>query len=74
MVDGRKKLHRTLMVKVLKEFSGAIRSLIPLRAQIEKMGIERQPVVAFAPASVAAKSFNHLWLKLQETVLPTSIA
>jgi len=69
MVDRRKKMHRELMVMAAKEFNGVLRSLIPYLSQIERMGIEREPVVAYSPESVASKSYQNLWAKIQETIL-----
>jgi chromosome partitioning protein len=73
MVDRRKTMHRELMMMVLKEFHGVLRSLIPNLAQIEKMGIKREPVAAFSPKSVASKSYKNLWSKIQETILSVTI-
>jgi cellulose biosynthesis protein BcsQ len=61
MVDRRKKMHRELMAAVLNEFTGALQIRIPYLAQIEQMGINREPVVAFSPASAASKSYQALW-------------
>jgi len=69
MVDKRKKMHKELMAMMLKEFNGVLRSLIPYLSQIERMGIEREPVVASAPGSVASKSYQNLWEKIQEIIL-----
>jgi len=69
MVDRRKSMHRELMDAVSKEFKGVLQSLIPYLAQIERMGIEREPVTAFSPGSAASKSYQNLWTKIQETVL-----
>ncbi len=69
MVDRHKKMHHDLMVTVSKEFDGVLQSSIPYLAQIEKMGIHREPVAAFAPSSVAAKSYQNLWNKVQKTIL-----
>jgi cellulose biosynthesis protein BcsQ len=65
MVDRRKKMHKELMTTMSKEFNGVLRSLIPYLSQIERMGIEREPVAAFAPGSVAAKAYQNLWVKFQ---------
>ena len=66
MVDRRKKMHKELMTMMLKEFNGVLRSLIPYLSQIERMGIEREPVAASAPGSVASKAYQNLWAKFQE--------
>jgi len=69
MVDRHKKMHKELMITVAKMFDGVLQSFIPNLAQIERMGIHREPVTAFAPSSVASKSYQNLWDKVQETIL-----
>jgi cellulose biosynthesis protein BcsQ len=69
MVDRRKKMHHELMAMVSKKFTGVLPSPIPYLSQIERMGIEREPVAAFSPESVASKSYQDLWGKIQETML-----
>ena len=69
MVDRHKKMHKELMAAVAGEFNGVLQSFIPYLAQIEKMGIHRAPVAVFAPRSVASKSYQNLWHKVQETML-----
>ena len=69
MVDRHKKMHHDLMTTVLKEFDGVLQSFIPYLAQIERMGIHREPVAAFAPSSAGSKSYQNLWNKVQETIL-----
>jgi len=68
MVDRRKKMHREFMTMMVKEFNGVMRSHIPYLSQIERMGIEREPVAAFSPGSVAAKSYQNLWAEIQEAI------
>lgn len=69
MVDRRKKLHKELAQKMLNEFNRVLHSSIPYLSQIEQMGIHREPVLAFSPRSVAAKSYRDLWAEIQECVL-----
>jgi cellulose biosynthesis protein BcsQ len=69
MVDKRKKMHRELMATVLNEFNGILPSAIPYLSQIERMGIQREPVAAFSPKSVASKSYQNLWQNIRETIL-----
>jgi cellulose biosynthesis protein BcsQ len=61
MVDCRKKLHRELVEALRTEFSGVLRTVIPYASDIERMGLERDPVVNFAPNSKAAVSYRQLW-------------
>jgi cellulose biosynthesis protein BcsQ len=69
MVDRHKKMHKDLMVAAAGEFSGVLQSFIPYLAQIEKMGIYREPVAVFSPRSVASKSYQNLWHNVQESIL-----
>ena len=69
MEDRRKKLHRELSTAFRQEFDRVLRNAIPYSADVEKMGLERQPVIAFAPRSKATVSYNQLWLELQQALL-----
>ncbi len=67
MVEKRKNLHKEMM----HHFQGRKRILhrtIPYLADIEKMGIYRQPVPAFSPNSVAGRSYVALWEELQGVI------
>jgi cellulose biosynthesis protein BcsQ len=69
MVDRHKKMHKELMITVAKTFDGVLQSFIPYLAQIENMGIHREPVAVSSPRSVASKAYENLWDKVQETIL-----
>jgi cellulose biosynthesis protein BcsQ len=71
MVDGRKKMHHTLMKTMMREFEGVLPIAIPYLSLIEKMGIYREPVGAFAPQSLAAGAYNKLWDKMMPILFPT---
>ena len=69
MVDRHKKMHKELMATVAGEFNGVLQSFIPYLAVIEKMGLYREPVAVFSPKSVASKSYQNLWHKVQKNIL-----
>jgi chromosome partitioning protein len=69
MVDRHKKMHRELMLSVSKDFRCVLQSFVPYLAQIEKMGIYRAPVAVYAPGSLASKSYQNLWDRVQKTIL-----
>ncbi len=69
MVDGRKKLHRQIITSLQDQFTGILQSPIPYLSQIERMGIYREPVLAFAPRSKAALAYQALWSEIQQEVL-----
>jgi len=61
MVDRRKKMHREIPDEFDANAKQHFSSCIPYSSVIEKMGIERRPVVDFAPKSKAANAFQMLW-------------
>ena len=71
MVDRHKKMHTELMLSVSKDFEGVLKSFVPYLAQVEKMGIYRAPVAEYAPGSMASKSYQNLWSKVQDNILNT---
>jgi len=68
MVDRRKNMHNELIKSVSKKYSRIMKTNIPYLSIIENMGIERQPVLAFAPKSIASSSYEALWSELQEEI------
>ena len=71
MVDGHKKMHKELIATAPKTIKNVLESPIPYLAQVEKMGLQREPVVAFSPGSAASKSYQNLWNKVQQIVRST---
>jgi cellulose biosynthesis protein BcsQ len=63
MVEQRKIMHRDVIAKYHSHpiFRSA---QIPYLAEIEKMGIYRQPAGAVSHLSTAAKHYNSLWLEI----------
>lgn len=70
MVEKRKKLHSDMML-TKKDEPGVLRTTIPYSADIERMGVYRQPVTAAFPSSIAAIAYQGLWREIRE-VLTTS--
>jgi nitrogenase subunit NifH len=65
-------MHREIIATVSKSYTGVLQSFIPYLALIEKMGIYRAPVAEFSPESVASKSYQNLWDKVQKNILSQS--
>jgi cellulose biosynthesis protein BcsQ len=61
MVDRRKKLHQEIIQDLQTERTGVAATPIPALSLIERMSVERAPVTAFAPRSVAARAYRELW-------------
>ncbi|MCG7864902.1 MAG: AAA family ATPase [Candidatus Thiodiazotropha taylori] len=65
MVDRRKRMHLDVMKNLPDTHGELLKAQIPYASDVEKMGIHRMPVQAFAPKSVAASCYQALWLEMQ---------
>lgn len=65
MVEKRKKLHAEMMQSMQGE-TGVLTAQIPSSADIERMGVYRQPITAAFPGSNAAKAYRNLWQELRD--------
>lgn len=61
MVDRRKRLHRELLVQLRAVRPDLLDEVVPAVTDVERMGVHRQPVAAFAPGSRAARAYVSLW-------------
>ena len=68
MVEKRKKMHYQLMRQLIKK-KGVLPCLIPFLADIEKMGLYRQPVSAALPKSMAAAAYQDLWMEISKRIM-----
>jgi chromosome partitioning protein len=66
MVDRRKRLHREVMDRLRAEWAGVLEAAIPASAEIERMGLERDAVVRYAPGGKAALAYQALWADVCE--------
>ena len=68
MVDHRKSLHHEVIQAFYKD-KVFFKSYIPYLADVEKMGVNRQPVFEFANSSFAAQCYRDLWNEIKKTCL-----
>ena len=69
MVEVRKSLHREVMAQVRSMHGVAmLGAAIPQADEVERMGVERDVVAAFAPASRAAMAYEALWFDVRRRV------
>ncbi len=66
MVDRRKRLHRELLVDLRQVRPDLLDAVIPAITDIERMGVHRQPVAAFAPGTRSARAYSALWTEINE--------
>lgn len=68
MVDHRKSLHHDVIQAFYKD-KVFFKNYIPYLADVEKMGINQQPVFEFANSSYAAQCYRDLWNEIKRTCL-----
>lgn len=68
MVDRRKRLHQLIVESPPQGLPGLLRSVIPYASEVERMGLARTAVPAFAPGSLAARAYQALWAELESRV------
>ncbi|NLB06846.1 MAG: ParA family protein [Desulfobulbaceae bacterium] len=67
MAEKRKKMHLETM-QALTGRPGVLATVIPYSADVERMGVFRQPLGAALPGSVAAKAYESLWHEILDRV------
>lgn len=68
MVDHRKNLHHEVMQQFYKD-KLFFKSYIPYLSDVEKMGINQQPLFEYANSSYAAQCFRDLWQEVKKVCL-----
>ena len=66
MIDRRKRLHKEISEQLPEQRADVAAAAIPSMSMIERMSVERAPVTAFAPRSVAARGYTELWAEARE--------
>ena len=60
MAQKRNKMHREIMEELPALHPGFLKTVIPFSADVEKMGIQRKPLLAYSHACEAAKAYRAL--------------
>ena len=66
MVERQKTMHQTLMHELWEHHPNILKNIIPFAADIEKMGLHREPLERFAPRSPSAQAYHRLWAEIQD--------
>ena len=61
MVDRRKRLHLELIEQLPEQYPGFLDTQIPYASEVERMGIHRMPLPAYAPSNAASTAYLALW-------------
>ena len=68
LVDRRKRLHREILESLPLERPEMLRAHVPYAAAVERMGVRRQPLTAYAPNGVPARAYEDLWQEIVERI------
>ena len=71
MVEKRKTMHKQILKdnETSEKKTNFLETHIPYNADIEKMGLYRQPVASFSSNSTALKAYNSLWDEIKNIPL-----
>lgn len=61
MVDAGRALHTETMDRLSAEHPQILSARIPLAPEVERMGLHRMPLPAYAPSNVASGAYRALW-------------
>ncbi len=70
MVDKRRSLHRELLQELPANNPGYLLSQIPYASEVERMGLRRAPIGAFAANSWPSLAYQALWREVKESLRP----
>lgn len=66
MVQGQKALHKETMARMREVYPQRfLQAAVPFSTDVERMGVHRAPVLAFAPARPASRAYQDVFQELQ---------
>lgn len=68
MVDPTRPLHVDTMAQLAAQHEPVLATSIPRAPEVERMGLHRMPLPAYAPSDVAARAYQALWAELRATL------
>jgi len=68
MADRRKTMHRDIMASLQEKHPDICQSIIPYASEVERMGLEHNPVGEFMPRSRSYAAYEALWDEVQEAI------
>ena len=68
MVDASRPLHVETMARLAEQHKDLLAASIPQAPEVERMGVHRMPLPAYAPSNVAARAYQALWAELRATL------
>ncbi len=68
MVDCDRVLHTETMQRLAGEYPQLLDSVVPLAPEVERMGLHRMPLPAYAPSDPASAAYRLLWAELRSAL------
>jgi chromosome partitioning protein len=68
MVDAESKLHTDTIARLRAEHPEVLAARIPLAAEVERMGLQRMPLPAYAPSNAVSGAYRALWDEVEESL------
>lgn len=65
MADRRKKMHREIMLHLADEYPELLNTVISYASDIERMGLERQPLGGFSKRGRSVEAYRALWSEIE---------
>ncbi len=66
MVQKSKNLHKETMVSLRRKYKNILESSIPFSTEIEKMGVHRAPVLAYAGTKSVGNAYIKIWKDIEK--------
>jgi cellulose biosynthesis protein BcsQ len=64
MADRRKKMHRDIMNNLIQSHPDILTTAIPYASDIERMGLERMPLMGYIKKSPSTVAYDALWQEI----------
>src|SRR5262249_23545520 len=64
MIDRRRTVHRMVTADLAASWPRLLTTQIPSAATVERMGVERAPLAAFAPSARGSLAFRDRWAEI----------
>ena len=61
MVDRRKIMHRDIIEEAAASDADFLESCLPNASEVERMGVQRNPILEFSASGTASRAYVALW-------------
>jgi cellulose biosynthesis protein BcsQ len=65
MVDGRKRVHAEVRADLMRRTTSLLTAWVPASSAVERMAVNRAPLVVSEPRHPAAVAYQDIWAELR---------